>query len=158
MNYDPLYRLLAKIDKRGHDECWPFTASIGTWGYGSFWLDGKNLNASRAAYILMVGPVGEGLVVCHTCDRPACCNPRHLFLGTPGDNVRDCQRKGRGRAHFERGKIHPRYVAKLNAETIAEAKRLYASGVSQTELGRKYGVHSSTLSRAIRGERWAHLA
>ena len=38
------------------------------------------------------------------------------------------------------------------------AKALYASGVTQTEIGRRLGVHSATISRAVRGEPWGHVA
>lgn len=146
-----------RVDIKRDDDCWLWRGPPGTWGYGcTSWNEGR-YNPSRLAWIIVNGDPGR-LVVCHKCDTPLCCNPSHLFAGTAGDNVRDCQRKGRGRSHFGLGKPHPRYVAKLNETIIAEAKILYASGVSQTELGRRYGVHSSTISRAVRGEKWAHLA
>jgi hypothetical protein len=37
----------------------------------------------------------SGLFVLHKCDRPACFNPKHLFIGTQKDNMSDCSRKGR---------------------------------------------------------------
>ena len=37
------------------------------------------------------------MVVMHTCDNPACCNPLHLRLGTTADNVADKWAKGRGK-------------------------------------------------------------
>ena len=40
-------------------------------------------------------PVPEGMVVMHTCDNPACCNPHHLVVGTQSDNIKDCVSKGR---------------------------------------------------------------
>lgn len=40
-------------------------------------------------------PVPTGMVVCHSCDNPPCCNPDHLWIGTQGDNVRDAAAKGR---------------------------------------------------------------
>ena len=39
--------------------------------------------------------VPDGMWVLHHCDNPPCCNPDHLFLGTPMDNTRDMIRKGR---------------------------------------------------------------
>ena len=41
------------------------------------------------------GPVPDGLFVLHRCDVRACCNPDHLFLGTPLDNMQDMHAKGR---------------------------------------------------------------
>ena len=40
-------------------------------------------------------PKPPGMVIMHSCDNPACCNPEHLVLGTQSDNIRDCVAKGR---------------------------------------------------------------
>jgi hypothetical protein len=145
-------RLLEKIDKRGPDECWLWKGSIGTWGYGCFTLNRKSINASRAAYILLVGHVPPDKVVCHTCDNPACCNPRHLWVGAQADNLRDCRAKGRSRGQFRPG--HTPLTRAMTPEQIEEAKRLhYFEGVTQTEIGRRFGFHSSVISRAVRGAR-----
>lgn len=39
----------------------------------------------------------HGLVVMHSCDTPACIEPKHLKLGTVADNNRDMAQKGRCR-------------------------------------------------------------
>lgn len=152
----PTERLMSRIDVRGEDDCWPWTGAIGTWGYGTFWLNGKNFNSSRAAYLLLVGPITDGSVVCHKCDNPPCCNPRHLWLGTQGDNVRDCSGKGRSRGLFS-ANCHPRHLAKLTPEKVLDARRRFQSGETQIAIGRALGVHSSVISRAVRGCTWGHI-
>lgn len=147
-----------RVDRCGPDECWPWTGSINTWGYGAVQVDGVIMNASRAAYIATHGEVPDGLVVCHKCDNPACCNPAHLFAATQAENLADCRRKGRARGQFKAGRKHPKPTAKLTPEKVQEARRLYAAGVSQSEIGRLWGIHSSTISRAIRGERWGDVS
>lgn len=150
-------RFWSRVDRRGNGECWPWTGVIGTWGYGSFWFRGCNRNASRVAWVLTHGDIARDVVVCHKCDNPACCNPAHLFLGSQGDNVRDCNRKGRARGTFK-SDGHPRHMAKLSDEQVREAKHLFESGsLSQSEIARRMGVHSSTISRAVRGEYWSHV-
>lgn len=145
----------SKVDIGAQDDCWPWNRSRNVWGYGYCQWRGKCSNASRAAYEAVNGPVGDGLVVCHRCDNPACCNPSHLFAATQAENLADCRAKGRQRYRY--GADHHRVGAKLTPERVLEARRLYSAGVTQTEIGRRWGVHSSTISRAVRGEKWSHI-
>jgi hypothetical protein len=88
-------RFWAKVDVKDEDECWLWLGGVTYRGYGHSRLNGRQMGAHRAAWILTFGPIPDGLLVLHKCDVPKCCNPKHLFLGTHRDNLVDAQQKGR---------------------------------------------------------------
>ena len=64
-------------------------------GYGRFSVGGHLIKATRYAWEQANGPIPNGMLVCHRCDNPPCVNPRHLFIGSMLDNMRDQGAKGR---------------------------------------------------------------
>lgn len=143
-------RFWSKVDVRSENECWDWQAGLFSSGYGCFSLDGKNERAHRIAYSLVNGPIPEGdspsdHCVLHHCDRPSCCNPAHLFLGSQIDNVRDCVDKGRQR----RGEDHGN--AKLSDKQVADIRETYAAGgVTYRGLAAKYGVHFTHIGYIVK--------
>jgi DNA-binding XRE family transcriptional regulator len=145
-------RFWSKVERRGPDECWPWLANRNEKGYGRFRGAGRgggDLKAHRVAWELTHGPTD--LQVLHRCDNPPCCNPDHLFLGTNLDNVHDSISKGRKPI----GSRNP--SARLTEEAIREVRRLRTQGTTQTEIARRLGVHSSTISAIDRGVAWRHV-
>ena len=91
----PEERFWAKVDRRGPDECWPWTAGMGTHGYGVHYLpSGDQILAHRMALTLAQGLPAPGAHALHSCDNKACTNPRHLRWGTHQDNMREAAERG----------------------------------------------------------------
>lgn len=161
----------ASVDDNG---CWiwPRSFNVQT-GYGQFMPDSRAPEAAhRASYRMLVGPITEGMHVCHTCDNHKCFNPDHLFLGTPKDNVQDMIRKGRdhdkvaqglkyrGENHWTKrlpGRLPKGEQNKKSKLTEAAVKAIRESDETLTVLAKRYGVSETSVSYARRGKTWAHV-
>jgi hypothetical protein len=94
------------------------------------------------------GSVPDGLVVRHGCDNPSCINPQHLDIGTPLQNSADMvvrHRVARGTS------IH---TSKLTEDDVRSIRK---SNLTEKELGKMFGVSSSTINKVKRGIRWKHI-
>lgn len=120
----PGERFDAKVDKSGPGGCWVWTGKRSREGYGRFSLDGRLVNAHRWSWERAVGPIPNGLLVCHHCDNPPCVNPEHLFVGTIQDNTRDMLAKGRGNTRgLARGPIHRNTPGFVDSRIKTHCKR-----------------------------------
>lgn len=148
-----LDRLLKHLVPGAVDECWPYTGTVSKIsGHGQIFWDGRLIGTHRAAYMLFVGPIADGLHVCHKCDNPPCCNPDHLWLGTHRENMLDMRAKGRGKT--------PDVVGEANAAaklTEADVLSIRASDQSGADLARHYGVSRTTICEIRKRKTWAHL-
>lgn len=135
-----LQRLMDQISVVG--ECWNWTGNtIGRDGRGAIKLCSERFYVHRVSYMLFVGPVPEGLEVCHVCDNPVCCNPKHLFLGTHKENMHDMISKSRG-------------LAKVHKITKDDAERIRKSRMSARYLSRKFNLSIRQVYRIKSGETW----
>lgn len=96
----------AKVNKRGEDECWEWTAYKGVNGYGQFSLQQEAYLAHRIAYTLCVGPIPHGMSLDHLCMNAACCNPGHMRVCTLEENSAKTSRSVKD--HCKRGHRYTR--------------------------------------------------
>lgn len=79
-----------KVDRRGDDECWPWLGGRNKrGGHGVAYIgNGRSIAAHRAVFVLLRGPIPDGLVTDHLCRNPSCVNPSHIEPVTQAENVR----------------------------------------------------------------------
>ena len=77
-------RYWEKVDKT--DNCWLWTASCTTDGYGKFWNGGKLVVPHRLSYEWTHGDIPDGMQVDHRCHTRNCVRPDHLRLVTHAQN------------------------------------------------------------------------
>ena len=149
MDIEPITveRFFNKVSKT--DSCWIWTGAKGHFGYGVIRINNKLIYAHRVSFLIEYGIIPNDLCVLHTCDNPVCVNPKHLFLGTKNDNIKDCVSKNRqyqGRKH---------HSAKLTEIDVLCIRALYAwSKFDQYEIASEFGVTQGLVSAIIRGVKW----
>lgn len=142
------------------DGCWLWRGPRMGNGYGEINRGRKVLLAHRVSYSKHVGPIPEGMKVCHRCDTPACVRPDHLFLGSQADNLADMMAKGRHRPAGAAGSKNK--SAKLN-ESAVRAMRVEPRlpGERATafyrRVGAKYGVGRAGAHYVLAGGGWRHV-
>lgn len=152
-NASPLIDRLVLGTKKMPSGCIEWQKSKHTRGYGLTTVNNKSISTHRVSYELFVGPIPDGIFVCHRCDNPPCINPLHLFLGTPNDNMNDMFTKGRNadlRGHRNGG-------AKLTADDVIEIRRRRANGELLRTIAADFGISESTASQIFNRLRWAHV-
>jgi hypothetical protein len=144
-------RIAGGIERRGPNECWPWTGLLDKDGYGEFGFAKKKYKAHRASLEIKLGrPIFPGLHAMHSCDFPACCNPDHLSEGTSKQNNDDMIAKGR--AVVVRGEDHSASV--LTEKAVLEIR---ASSDPLGVLASRFNVKIACISKVRLRQRWRHI-
>lgn len=145
-------RFWSKVDRAGPDECWLWKGARHPKGYGEFRSPpGITKIAHRVAFILSHGGIPSGLLICHSCDNPPCCNPKHLFAGTAKENSLDMVSKCRSPRGERQGHTS------MTEREVRAIRRLNDLSVRQKDLAEAFGVPQQTMSAIINRKNWKYL-
>lgn len=128
--------------------CWQWRSSIDKDGYGEITHLYQKYKAHRLSWEINVGPIGDGLCVCHHCDNPGCVNPEHLFLGTNAQNTADKVAKGRQCIGIRNAQ------SKINDEAVRDIRSSTISGI---QIAKKYGISNQLVSNIRLRKNWSHV-
>ena len=148
-NWESLYRrIFSRVEVDEESGCWIFTGSKQK-GYGAVKASAKNRpsRVMRTHRVVRFMVTGEDCLVLlrHSCDTRACCNPDHLSPGSYQDNAND--------------RVPPRgeelYNALLTNAQARELREDVADGMAVPDAMRKYGLDATLVSRVCRGQSYA---
>jgi hypothetical protein len=123
-------------------DCWIYTGAKTRDGYGVISIGRKQHRVHRVMFERFAKSLNNNEYVCHSCDTPACCNPEHLFNGTPLENTRDMLAKGRRKTL--KGEKHPN--SKISDAQRLEIYNLREQGLRLSEIAKIYGITFQTVS------------
>jgi len=134
------------------NQCWLWNGAFQKGGYGITCMGTKNVLAHRVAWMYPDYVIPDGMFICHSCDNRACCNPKHLFLGTLKDNVEDMVKKGRQAKGFSLPHC------KLTNNQIREIRFRYTNeSIFQYQLAIEYGIDQSYVSYIVNDKKRVDL-
>jgi hypothetical protein len=148
-------RIEPRISRAGWNDCWLWTGSLVD-GYGQVSLPTggkwKAHRVHRLSWEYHIGPIPEGMHVCHKCDVRSCVRPDHLFLGDIPTNNRDMVKKGRNKImrgeNNGNSKVTPEAV-----EYIRRNYKRYKKGSSVT-LSKMFGICRYQVVNIAQGKYW----
>lgn len=105
-NHEPSAKLKSILLKTSKDgECLVWTGNVfkkkkgskNTSIYPYMYFKNKVWRGNRLVLFLSTNEIPDNKYALHTCDNSLCVNPRHLYWGTPKDNVEDAYNRKRAR-------------------------------------------------------------
>ncbi len=132
------------------ETCWIWNHK--TIGYPIVKCRGNNIGGHTLSYLLHHGSIPESLNVLHSCDNRHCVNPDHLFLGTPEDNSRDRNAKGRTAKPYTNGE-----KSKITENDVIEIRACAALGATQRQLAKRFNTNNSNINYIVKRKTWKYV-
>jgi hypothetical protein len=136
--------------------CWIWTGPTRGAGYGDYRISQKHFRAHRLSWLIFKGDIKKNICVCHKCDNRLCVNPKHLWLGTQKQNLKDASVKGRlnGKCEGEKSWKH-----KLTKENVLEIIKTYKwrKHPNAKDFSKKFNVSAVAIYAILNGKNWKFL-
>ena len=160
-------KFIEKVSKTPNCWIWKGAMRGGECEYGNIRFGKKRKLAHRLSWEIYYGKIPKGKLILHKCDNPRCVNPKHLFMGTQLDNVKDRVRKNRSAIGKNHGfYLHPESIArgenashtKLTTKQVLEIRRKYIPRkYGLVKLAKEYGVTMGSIYPIIKRTNWTHI-
>ena len=108
--------------------------------------------AHRLVYLHFSGPIPAGLTINHINGIKTDNHPDNLETATYREQILHDFKRG---ARCQKGESNN--ASRLTGETVSEIRRLRGEGLTQAKIGEFVGCAHQTVSKILRGDRWAHL-
>ena len=144
---EELWSRMNRWSKRTEQGCLEWTGQKTYRGYGTISYKGKINRVHRISAWLHYGfdITNRDIFICHHCDNRICFEPKHLFIGTHTENMRDAGRKWRTRRL-------------LTKEQVLEIRELQKTvGIAPKVLIERYKVSCITLRKIHLRKTYAEL-
>lgn len=153
MNQKLIDKFWSNVQKGNPDECWIWIGSPSGNGYGQLRFEGVTYRSNVLSYLINKGNIPARMYICHTCDNPICVNPNHLFVGTPSDNAKDRQQKGRGRPMDGENNSNNRFTK----ESIIQMRSMFQKGYLCNEIAHIFDTNPEYVRNVVKRKVWKDL-
>lgn len=145
-------KFMSKIIISAENECWYWTGQYNRHVGYRFTFNGRNVSVKKFAYQLAyrVNLEKEDFVI-QKCGNLACCNPKHLYLGSQYDKSNSVRNVYKGEKCKQSLLTEEQVI-----EILKEHKYNFRRGIS-SELAKKYNVALGTISSITSGRNWKHI-
>lgn len=111
----------------------------------------RNYSVHRLVAVAFIGPISNGLVVCHNNGDKFDNRVSNLRIATQKDNCDDRRVHG----NTLEGEKHPQ--SKLTVKKVLEIRELKANGISRKTIASNYGVSIGAVKDILCRRSWSHV-
>lgn len=150
-------KLWERIEIDPKTGCWLWKPGLEKNQYGYYQIGERKIRVHRLMYWMFVKSIERGMFICHRCDRPPCCNPAHLFEGSPVDNMQDAKKKGRLNEETQLKPGEHNIQAVLTADVVLLIRKMAEKGTGSRPIARELGLPRTTVQDVILRKTWTHV-